>query len=191
MGFWSRLTGWAKKPVPPANVLGGRCPELVILLEEPLHVGIEFVRGAIQHGLGVLLPTGEPNSTEFVTGEFPIFFAQSEGRLLQLKFMPKPYFAAECRPFVNGDPNALRGTVQALGITGEVDRHRGWVSVSFMTAGSRPVGEDPYYYVGKVMSALAFGDVTAIIWPAQGQIRKWDLAMLDCLTAGTPLAIFQ
>jgi hypothetical protein len=164
---------------------------LVILLEEPLNVGVEFVRGAIEHGLGVALPTGGPKSTEFVTGEFPVFFAQSEGRLFQLKFMPKPYFAPECKPFVNGDPNALRSTMQALDITGEVDRHRGWVSVWFMNASSRPVNEDPYYYVGKVMSALALGDVIAIIWPAQNQIRRWDFDMLDCLTAGTPLAIFQ
>jgi hypothetical protein len=81
--------------------------------------------------------------------------------------------------------------MQALGITAEVDRHRGWVSVSFMNAGSRPVREDPYYYLGQMMSALALGDVIAIIWPAQNQIRKWDFDMVDCLSAGTPLAIFQ
>jgi len=44
-------------------------PELVLLLEETLVVGVEFVQGAVQAALGVSLPTGEPDSTEFGMGE--------------------------------------------------------------------------------------------------------------------------
>lgn len=166
-------------------------PELVALLAEPLHVDVGFVQGAAQHGLGVDLPTDQPDSTEFVTGEFPIFFLQTAGRLLQIKFMPLPYFAEECRPFVNGDPHALARAIRTPDLKKAVKEHQGWLSVSLMNVDADAAAEDPYESVGKMMAALILvSEAVAIICPAENQIRPWDFDMLEHLE-GDPLAIFR
>ena len=167
-------------------------PELVALLSEPMHVGVEFVQGAVLHGLGVDLPIGESDSTEFVTGEFPIFFVQTAGRLLQLKFMPLPYFAEQCRPFVNGDPHALTRAIPTQELSSAVAEHQGWLAVSFMNPGAGSATAEAYEYVGKMMAALIIvSEAVALVWPAGGQIRPWDFELLESLENGDPLAIFR
>ena len=87
-------------------------PELVVLLEKPLNVSVEFVQGGVQAAPHFNLPIDQADGTEFVTGEMPVFFLQHAGELWQIKFMPLPYFDQKCRPFVNGDPDALLAAVK-------------------------------------------------------------------------------
>src|SRR5262249_14785936 len=131
-----------------------------------------------------------PDSTEFVVGEFPIFMLQFGGRLLQIKFMPMPYFDIRARPFVDCDPNGLVRTIQEPDLKAAFAKHKGWIAVSFMPAQGVSGKEDPYYYVGKLLSAFGLAPVTAIIWPARNVIRLWKLEMLDALEAGRPLELF-
>jgi hypothetical protein len=190
VGVWSwmkSLTGQTERSPLDGK---GEVPELVLLLDETLVVGVKFVQGAAQHALGVSLPTGEPDSTEFVTGESPIFFLQFGGRLLQIKIMPIPYFDKKVRPFVNGDPDRLAQTIQEPALKAAVARHQGWIAVSFMNAQAGNRAEDPYYHVGKMLSAFGMGEVAAIIWPARNAIRLWDVDMLEALEEGRPLELF-
>src|SRR5437764_5356204 len=83
-------------------------PEIVLLLQDALAFELEFLQGVVQSAFRKTLPINEPDSTEFITGKFPIYFVQIKGRLLQIKAFPTPYFDPEVRPYVNGDPEALR-----------------------------------------------------------------------------------
>ena len=163
-------------------------PELVAFLSEPMNVSAEFVRGAVEHGLVRRLPDIQPDGDDFVTGEFPIFFVRAVGRLLQLKFMPLPYFAEQCRPFVNGDPDLLAPAVRGRDLKKAVRDHQAWLAVSLMNSHE---AEDGYLYVGAMMSALlVVAEPLAIVWPSENQIRLWDYEMLEALDAGNPLRVF-
>lgn len=187
MGIWSWLTGSDEGK--PSRPTVDTMPELVLLLEEPIMAGVKFVQGAVEHALNVSLPAGEPNSTEFVTGEFPIFFFQTDGKLLQIKFMPHTYFDPQVRPFVNGDPALLLRKVQKdPDLQAAVDAHKAWVSVSFMNAKGN---KDPYSYVARMIWAFAIADVAAIVWPIRNEIRPWNADMLDVLETGAHAVLFE
>lgn len=60
-----------------------------------------------------------------------------------------------------------------------------------MNADSCRGAEDPYFYVGKMLSAFGICEVTAIIWPARNEIHEWDYDMLAALEQGRPLELFR
>jgi hypothetical protein len=161
----------------------------VLLMEKPLVVELPFIQGAIQFALGVSLPVGEGDATEFVMGTWPIFFFQFGGRLLQIKTPAQPYFNAVSRPFISGDPDALLHTARADGLGDEIAAHQGWIAVTYMNPPA-PDGEDPYWYVAKMLGAFALADVLAIIHPGRNLIVKWNEEMVEPLEAGEYKAIF-
>lgn len=189
MGLWSWLKGSPPKAAPAESAPEAEAPNLVLLLEEPIGANLKFVQDAAEHVLGVRLPHGVPDSTEFVTGDYPFFFLQTEGRLLQLKFMHRPYFDPKMRVFVSDDPDLLASRIQGDDLREAVARHRGWVSVWCM---SNQAGDDAdsYAFVGRMLSAFAMGDVTAIVWPARSEIRVWHDGMEETLKSGRPLEVF-
>jgi len=154
-----------------------------------MNVTAEFVRGAVEHGLARCLPAARPDGDDFVTGEFPIFFVRATGRLLQLKFIPLPYFTAQCRPFVNGDPDVLSRAVRGRELKKAVRDHQAWIAVTLMNAHE---AEDGHLYVGAMMSALlVVAEPLAIVWPSENQIRLWDYEMLEALDAGNIHRVFE
>jgi hypothetical protein len=168
----------------------GSVPELVLLLEEPLVFEAEFLQGAVLSAFRKSLPIGEPDSTEFVTGEFPVFFVQIKRRLLQIKSMPLPYFDADVRPFVNGDPEAILRGLQDPDLKEAVARHKAWISVALMNPDAEPEGKDPYRYPSRMLSAFGFEEIAAILLPAENEIRPWDFEMEDILWRGKGLKLF-
>jgi hypothetical protein len=188
MGFWSWLTGGGSERTPGKPQRDG-LPELVLLTEKPQVVEVPFIQGAIEFAFGLSLPVGEGDATEFVMGTWPIFFFQFGGRLMQIKLPAQPYFNAVSRPFVSGNPDALLRKARADGWGDELAVHRAWIAVSYMNPPA-PDGEDPYWYVTKMLGAFALADVVAIIHPARGFILKWDREMVEPLEAGRYKAIF-
>lgn len=165
-------------------------PELVLLLEEPLPFTAEFLQGAVVAAFGRVLPTDQPDATEFVTGEYPVFFVRLKGRLLQVKSMPMLYDDPAVREFVSGDPGALFRTIRDPGLREAVARHQGWIAVTFMNPDDLPPGKDPYRYVSKMLAAFAWDAVAALVWPAEGRVIAWDFAMQDVLARGKGLTLF-
>jgi hypothetical protein len=168
-------------------------PELVVLLKTPQVISTRYLQEAVEHAFGVSLTTGEPQATEFVTGESPVFFVQFGGRLLQVIYSQHPYFDAICRPFTAGIPEALLRRAAAEGIGGDVQGCRGWIGVTFMATGQRPQGEDPYEYVARLLGALAAveEEAVAVIWPARNEIRQYDGTMADKLQEGDSEGAFR
>jgi hypothetical protein len=207
MGFWSRFTGkksaasespdWAHGHEmtngPGGYVYKQPVPHLVLLMTKPIGLDVPQLRGIVKSRLGVVLPTGEPDATEFVTGEWPFFFVQFGGRHLQLKLIPKPYFDPFCLDVLGADPKILAEKIKADATQTEaVRKHGAWVSVSYMASLSGEP-EDPYHYVGKLLSAFGIfdDDIHAILWPVRNEIRLWEMGMNDELEEGRPLELFQ
>jgi hypothetical protein len=192
MGYldWFRRRAEKPKPDRPQQKKAGGYPELVLLMEEPLHVGVKFVQGAVEHAFRIALPTGTRDSTEFVTGDFPFFFVQFGGRLLQLKLLSFPYFSEKSAPFAAADPRPVLQQAREQGMDEVIDGHRAWIAVWFMNSTNPPGTDDPYSYVGRMLAAFAIGPTLAIVWPARNQIRQWSPDMLEALEAGEPLRLF-
>jgi hypothetical protein len=188
MGFWSWLTGGGREKGQRTSQYSA-LPELVLLTKEPLVVEASFIQGAIEHALGVTLPLGEKDATEFVTGTWPIFFFQFGGRLMQIKLAGHPYSAPVSRPFVSGDPDDLLRKAQAGGLGDVAAAHQAWIAVTYMNPPA-PAGEDPYRHVAKMLGAFAIVDVLAVVDPARGLIVEWDEDMLETLEAGEYKSIF-
>jgi hypothetical protein len=167
-------------------------PQLVLLWAEPLVPTVQFVQGAVQHVMGLSLPMDDSHATEFVTGEFPIFFVQYSKRLLQLKFFETQYFDPMCRPFITYDPDSLQRKIQSPELREAIAEHQAWVGVACMNWWDKRAGNgDAYGDVGKMLSAFTHSDVRAVIWPNQAQIRLWDYEMSTVLFKGDPLQIFR
>lgn len=171
-------------------MLGECVCELVLLLRDPIPMDAEFVRDAVLGAFSVSLPMDDPEAAEFVTGEYPIFFVQLRGRLLQVKSMPLPYFDPEARPFVTGDPDLLLREVRDPKLQKRIDRHRGWISVALM---DQPKGAgDGWAYVGKMLGAFGYFDARVLLRPDTGQMVCFeDHEMQEFLEGGEPLEIFN
>lgn len=192
MGFWSWLTGRSAPP-PSQQASTARQPmvELAILVNEPLVVGVRFMQQAIEHAFGVSLTTGQGDSTEYVMGEWPIFFFQMGGRFLQVKLPARPYFDKASLPFVSGNPGLILLKSKQQGLYEAIAGHQGWIAVTFMNPSDRPESEDPYFFVAKMLGALAHGDVSAVIWPERNLIRQWDDGMAELLENGQYEQVFS
>lgn len=190
MGLWS----WFRKPAATGGrvpVTGTSSPELVVLLREVRVIDLRYLQEAVEHTFGVRLPTGDPQATEFVTGESPIFHAQFAGRLLMVHYGHRPYFDPICAPFVNGDPDAILRQAEREGIAAEAKASRGWIAVTSLGAGV--TGEDPYLPVARLLGALADIEehVVAAIWPGRNRARRWADESAQQLFAGDYHAVFR
>lgn len=189
MGIWSWLKGaFSKGGGPGAD--RGVFPELVMLIEDPIGINAKFIRDAVLDRLEVSLSVDEPGSSDFVTGEYPIFVIQYEGRLIQLKFMHIPYFDPAMRPFLNADPAPILRSVTDKRTLEAIGRHKGWIAVSLMRTPDDLRSEDPYVWIGNILFAFCGFETTAIIWPNQQQIRPWTDEMIDLFIDERPLDIF-
>jgi hypothetical protein len=191
MPFKSWFKGGTKKPsAAPAPVGAKEWYELVFLLDEPLQVGVEFVRGAIEHAFGVEFSGGA--GAAFVTGEWPIFIYQLEGRMAQIKLLPRPYFDEKTVPIVPGDRRAILARVQDDELREAVREHQALVAVWQMHPAEPADRTAAYDHVGKMLAAFApCPDVRAIVWPAGNAIRLWDDELEEALKGGAPLDLFK
>jgi len=192
MGLWS----WFKKSVgngDKAPVPRASGPELVVLLHEPRVIGTRYLQEAIEHTFGVRLSTDDPQATEFVTGEAPIFHAQFAGHLLMVHYGHHPYFDPICAPFVNGDPDAILRQAEQEGIATEAKASRGWIAVTSLGTGANLTSEDPYLPVARLLGALADVEerVVAVVWPSRNCARRWADRLAGRLFAGEYQEVFQ
>jgi hypothetical protein len=193
MSIWSWFTGTAEKPSghSPALPEDKEYYELVFLMKQAPHVGLEYVWGAVDHAFGVKLPVSEPDDSDdsdetddsddsrhedFLTGQWPIFMFQLQGRLFQLKFLPISYFDADALPLVPGDREAIGQKVADKELKRAIKKHQGLISVWLMNPNCPPGSLEPYADVGKMLASAAANDpdTYAIVWPARNEIRLWE-----------------
>jgi len=166
-------------------------PELVILVNQEIPASDIFVQGAIEEVFGVKLPTeASDTSTEFITGEFPIFTFQHKERLMQLKFIPDSYFAAKARPFASGNPDHIHAQVNTRQLQKAVKRHVMWVAASAVNWNDSIPEDEAYQFISRILSAFTIGITEAIIWPKKNAVRAWEDSMQGLLDQGKAIEIF-
>ena len=166
-------------------------PELVLLLQEPLAFEASFLQGAVVAAFGVMVAIDEPDAEEFVTGAMPTFLVQIKKRLLQVKSMPLSYFDPKVRSFVSGEPDALRASITDRSLLKEVSAHKGWISVALMNPDVEPQGKDRFRYPSRMLSAFAFEEIAALVWPAENRAIAWEFEMQKVLRKGKGRELFE
>jgi uncharacterized protein YegJ (DUF2314 family) len=171
----SRTKGRTKEP--EAN---DKKPQvsLVLLLREPRDLDMELLTQLINETFYLDLGQGDPKRTEFVRGEAPMFFAQFQGHLFHVLAMPDPYFP---------DVQAVSNDIKELRLRKAVAEHRAWLSVDLMMSND-DAPREPYWYIGKLLTALAPGDTLAVYWPEGKQLRVWERGLRKQFAEGEPLA---
>jgi hypothetical protein len=192
MPFKSWFKGWSKKPSAATPPVGAKeWYELVFLMDKTLHVAPEFVQGAIEHAFGVRI-SGKADSAGFVTGDWPVFIYQLQGRMCQIKCLPRPYFDQSTVQIVPGDRRAILARVQDDELKAAVREHQGLIAVWQMQPGEPGDRGDAYDHVGKMLAAFApCPEVRAIVWPAGSAIRLWEDDLEETLKGGAPLDLFK
>jgi uncharacterized protein YegJ (DUF2314 family) len=179
-----RLGGGKKKASRKGKAAESSGPKnsLVLLFREPRDLDAELLVQVVNSTFGLELTTGKSDATEFVTGEEPVFFAQFAKRIFQILCVRKPYF---------DDLDAITSEIIELRLRKAVAEHRAWVSVDLMTDYPDADLRDPHWYIGNLLAALANGDTTAVVCPAERQMRAWDRNVLNTLRSDNPLDAFR
>jgi uncharacterized protein YegJ (DUF2314 family) len=156
---------------------------LVLFLEEPRDLDVDFIARRASLALGERVSAGAPDKTEhFVAGEEPSFVLKYRELFFLINSFPRPYM---------DDTMAAASAIGELRLRKAVRDHSAWLSVDLLGEVRRSELPKIYRIIGKLTAAFADDDCLAVFAPATGQLNLFDADVAQHLRGDNPLALFD
>lgn len=189
MGLWDTIKKWlgiSRSPGAATKDAGDDekpLISLVLLLREPRYLDQVVLTGIVNRAWGADLSSDNPDATEFVVGESPLFIIQYQGRQFLVNNFSHPYVE---------DVDAAAQNIKELRLRKAFLEHRAWLSVDLLgESGGQEELQHIYGLIGRLTAALADTDCAALFSPATEQMIPYDPAVEEKLRGPDALEVFS
>ncbi|MDF1824369.1 MAG: DUF2314 domain-containing protein [Verrucomicrobiales bacterium] len=169
---------------------------LVYFLSEPREAHEDAIRNCVSNALDIEFDTSNPNADHFVMQFNPPETRRQEDNSI-LHFMvklPEGLFAilVSGLPYIDQPEDFAKHSIRDKRLRNAVQQHQAWLSVDLMESPDQArVQDEAYAVIGKILSYLAGPDCLAIYCPQLQRCNEFDLALIETLASGHPLALFE
>ncbi|MBL9152632.1 MAG: DUF2314 domain-containing protein [Verrucomicrobiales bacterium] len=163
---------------------------LVLLLDGPRNGDLKSVQSCVRHALAI---DGEP--VDFVVEAVSPSVATAKSLRQFLVRLPHGVYGIflSSRPYIADPERFARETIRDKRLRKAVESHAAWLSVDLVSATPEETEgrHRAYDTIGRLLAAMTGPDCLAIYAPELARCNEFDPALIERLSSGTPLAIFD